>query len=106
MSAEAMDAILARAAAAIRVSNAAARAHNRAVGWLRWVPVLGSRLAKRWPLKPEIQPRDALPLNHARVVDDLLIVHGHQILIDGCFNGDPHPGNVSQGKRGRSWKEI
>jgi aarF domain-containing kinase len=106
MSAEAMDAILARAAAAIRVSNAAARAHNRAVGWLRWVPVLGSRLAKRWPLKPEIQPRDALPLNHARVVDDLLIVHGHQILIDGCFNGDPHPGNVRQGKRGRSWKEI
>lgn len=21
-------------------------------------------------------------------------VHGHQIFINGCFNGDPHPGNV------------
>ena len=21
-------------------------------------------------------------------------MHGHEILIDGCFNGDPHPGNL------------
>jgi aarF domain-containing kinase len=36
-------------------------------------------------------------------VDLLIDVHGHQIFIDGCFNGDPHPGNVlelSNGKLG------
>lgn len=32
-----------------------------------------------------------------RVINDLIIdVHGHQIFIDGCFNGDPHPGNILQ----------
>jgi aarF domain-containing kinase len=35
-----------------------------------------------------------LPLNHAAVIDELLAVHGHEILVDGCFNGDPHPGNL------------
>lgn len=34
-----------------------------------------------------------VPLNHARLVDELLAVHGHEILIDGAFNGDPHAGN-------------
>lgn len=24
----------------------------------------------------------------------LVAVHGHQVLVDGCFNGDPHPGNI------------
>ena len=33
-------------------------------------------------------------LNTARIVDELLDVHGHEVLIDGCFNGDPHPGNI------------
>ena len=33
-----------------------------------------------------------LPLNLAEMMDLLLTVHGHQILGDGCFNGDPHPG--------------
>lgn len=35
-----------------------------------------------------------VPLNHAELMDELLRVHGHEILIDGAFNGDPHPGNV------------
>jgi len=35
-----------------------------------------------------------VPLNAARLVDDLLQVHGHEVLIDGCFNADPHPGNI------------
>lgn len=35
-----------------------------------------------------------VPLNAARLIDDLLAVHGHEILINGCFNADPHPGNV------------
>lgn len=36
-------------------------------------------------------------------VNLLIDVHGHQIFLDGCFNGDPHPGNVlelSNGKLG------
>lgn len=33
------------------------------------------------------------PVNHARLLDRLFLVHGHEILIDGYFNGDPHPGN-------------
>ena len=27
-------------------------------------------------------------------MDDLRAVHGHEVLVDGAFNGDPHPGNV------------
>jgi len=33
-------------------------------------------------------------MNTARIIDQLLEVHGHEVLIDGCFNGDPHPGNI------------
>jgi len=53
--------------------------------------------ARRWRnalLAPLGVPPLRVPLNHARLVDDLLDVHGHQILVDGLFNGDPHPGNV------------
>ena len=35
-----------------------------------------------------------VPLNHARLVDELFNVHGYEVLVDGAFNGDPHPGNV------------
>jgi aarF domain-containing kinase len=35
-----------------------------------------------------------IPLNHAKLVDDLIYVHGHEVLIDGIFNSDPHPGNI------------
>ena len=35
-----------------------------------------------------------VPLNAARLIDDLFTVHGHEALIDGCFNADPHPGNI------------
>eukprot|EP00947_MAST-08B_sp_MAST-8B-sp1_P005615 g5615.t1 len=35
-----------------------------------------------------------VPLNAARLIDELLEVHGHEALIDGCFNADPHPGNI------------
>ena len=35
-----------------------------------------------------------IPINSAKLVDDLLGVHGHEVLIDGCFNADPHPGNI------------
>jgi aarF domain-containing kinase len=35
-----------------------------------------------------------VPLNHARIVDRIFEVHGHEVLVDGYFNGDPHPGNI------------
>jgi aarF domain-containing kinase len=35
-----------------------------------------------------------LPINHAKLVDDLLYIHGHEVLVDGRFNGDCHPGNI------------
>ena len=35
-----------------------------------------------------------IPINHVDLLETLLKVHGHQILIDGIFNGDPHPGNI------------
>lgn len=52
---------------------------------IRWSNWLGSFLG----MKPS-----HVPLNHAQLVDELLSVHGHEVLIDGAFNGDPHPGNV------------
>jgi aarF domain-containing kinase len=46
------------------------------------------------PLRPFGVKALHTPLNHAKLVDELLRVHGHEIFIDGAFNGDPHPGNV------------
>ncbi|ORY42369.1 ABC1-domain-containing protein [Rhizoclosmatium globosum] len=34
-----------------------------------------------------------IPLNSARIMATLTKVHGHQVLVDGFLNGDPHPGN-------------
>jgi len=34
------------------------------------------------------------PMNHVRIVDELLDVHGFQIFELGVFNGDCHPGNI------------
>jgi len=36
--------------------------------------------------------KSVLPLNHAKLVDDLLEIHGHEALVDGFLNADPHPG--------------
>jgi len=34
-------------------------------------------------------------------VDLLVDVHGHQIFVDGIFNGDPHPGNIMELEDGK-----
>ena len=44
--------------------------------------------------KKEIEKKSILPINHAMMIDDILHIHGHEILVDGYFNGDPHPGNI------------
>jgi aarF domain-containing kinase len=43
----------------------------------------------------EYQSKADLPLNPAQLVDDLLHVHGHQVLVDGRFNADCHPGTYN-----------
>eukprot|EP00615_Pteridomonas_danica_P008539 CAMPEP_0114360972 /NCGR_PEP_ID=MMETSP0101-20121206/24297_1 /TAXON_ID=38822 ORGANISM="Pteridomonas danica, Strain PT" /NCGR_SAMPLE_ID=MMETSP0101 /ASSEMBLY_ACC=CAM_ASM_000211 /LENGTH=380 /DNA_ID=CAMNT_0001505541 /DNA_START=309 /DNA_END=1451 /DNA_ORIENTATION=+ len=35
-----------------------------------------------------------IPINLPQIMDELLYVHGYEVLINGCFNGDPHPGNI------------
>ena len=43
----------------------------------------------------------ALQRSLDRDVKLLLDVHGHQVFFDGCFNGDPHPGNILKMPDGR-----
>jgi aarF domain-containing kinase len=40
-------------------------------------------------------------LDLPRILDLLWEVHGHQLLMNGCFNGDPHPGNIMLMNDGR-----
>jgi len=65
-----------------KLKNTAALLHNYSLGWLPGVAT-----------KP-IETAATLPMNHAKLIDDLLYIHGHEVLVDGCFNGDPHPGNI------------
>jgi len=78
-----MDLLIGALTAKVSAQNFSAALFNATAGWLPFVTP--------WP---RVDLRSVCPLNHARVVDDLLEVHGHEILIDGCFNGDPHPGNL------------
>eukprot|EP00339_Tiarina_fusa_P027316 CAMPEP_0117060880 /NCGR_PEP_ID=MMETSP0472-20121206/42352_1 /TAXON_ID=693140 ORGANISM="Tiarina fusus, Strain LIS" /NCGR_SAMPLE_ID=MMETSP0472 /ASSEMBLY_ACC=CAM_ASM_000603 /LENGTH=319 /DNA_ID=CAMNT_0004779275 /DNA_START=74 /DNA_END=1030 /DNA_ORIENTATION=+ len=64
------------------VENLGRRLYNSTIGFFP-----GTRT------KP-IEDKSSLPINHAKMVDDLLLIHGHEILVDGFFNGDPHPGNI------------
>jgi aarF domain-containing kinase len=57
------------------VDNFGRRLHNSTVGW-----VPGSQT------KP-IEDKSSLPINHAKMIDDLPLIHGHEILVDGFFNG-------------------
>jgi aarF domain-containing kinase len=43
----------------------------------------------------QIKDKSELPINHAKMIDDLLHIHGHEVLVDGYFNGDPHPVSYS-----------
>lgn len=65
-----------------RLHNAVAALYNWTAGWL----------TKQMP----IRARNELPLDHAKLVDDLLYIHGHEVLVNGLFNADCHPGNTSR----------
>ena len=40
-------------------------------------------------------------LDIQKILREIVQIHGYEILIDGCFNGDPHPGNILLLKDGR-----
>mmetsp|Transcript_34574 Transcript_34574/g.42285 ORF Transcript_34574/g.42285 Transcript_34574/m.42285 type:complete len:493 (-) Transcript_34574:134-1612(-) len=60
---------------------------NYTLGWLPGVQPKGNK-------DKEDGEDTVVLLNHARIVDDLLLIHGHEVLVDGYFNNDPHPGNI------------
>jgi hypothetical protein len=62
-----------------RVTNLIRRGYNWTIGLLP-----GKE-------KKVLEDKSTLPINHAKMIDDLLYIHGHEILVDGFFNGDPHP---------------
>jgi hypothetical protein len=48
--------------------------YNSTIGWLPGMT------------KKEYEDRSVLPINHAKMIDDLIYVHGHEVLVDGYFN--------------------
>jgi len=65
-----------------KTTNALKMLYNNSLGWLPGFSV------------KEYSDRSTLPINHAKIIDELIDVHGHEILVDGYFNADPHPGNI------------
>ena len=69
------------------ISNSWRAAYNYSAGWLMHAPI---DYVHSKPL-----------INLGEILQLLVDVHGHEILIDGCFNADPHPGNVLLLKNGK-----
>lgn len=65
-----------------KAENVMRHLYNATVGWFP-----GTQ-------RKHIVDKSTLPVNHAQMVDDLLLIHGHEALVDGFLNGDPHPGNI------------
>jgi aarF domain-containing kinase len=73
--------------------SAQERAINMAIGTYNWT--LGFVL-------PTIDYKTVpKPINLAELLTLIVSVHAHQILVDGAFNGDPHPGNIMLLEDGR-----
>lgn len=74
--------------------------------WLRGGVVNGWCVFWNWVVRPvvggevaEMEGTDMV--NLGEVMERLLRVHGHEIFVDGAFNGDPHPGNILLLRDGR-----
>ena len=50
--------------------------------------------AGQWELESVGAGPNGELLSLGSLLQTLVDVHAHEILVDGCFNGDPHPGNV------------
>ena len=83
ISAESYDAYIKLQQGRYAASYAYRTAYNWTLGW-----VLPNYDMKA--LDDEI----IVPLNACRLIDLLFRTHGHEVLVDGCFNADPHPGNI------------
>ena len=61
-----------------------------------WNALVARALGARWQwIVPPHDPDDDIPIiNYRSVVETLIRVHTHALLVDGVFNGDPHPGNL------------
>jgi aarF domain-containing kinase len=57
-----------------KTSNALKMVYNSTIGWLPGMT------------KKEYEDRRVLPINHAKMIDDLIYIHGHEVLVDGYFN--------------------
>ena len=53
-----------------RMTNLYSALYNLSVGWLPGMK------------KKEYEGKDVLPINHAKLIDELLYIHGHQILVE------------------------
>mmetsp|Transcript_15209 Transcript_15209/g.22408 ORF Transcript_15209/g.22408 Transcript_15209/m.22408 type:complete len:397 (+) Transcript_15209:95-1285(+) len=73
------------------INNAAAVLFNIFVGWWWWWLPGGGGGDTPWRA---LEGPKSLPMNHAKLMDDLFYIHGHEVLVNGYFNGDPHPGNI------------
>jgi len=81
-SAEEFDMYIKLIKAKKRAENLAVCLHNCTVGWLPGYK------------KKDYNNKRVLPINQAKLIDDLIMIHGHEVLVDGYFNGDCHPGNI------------
>eukprot|EP00438_Fugacium_kawagutii_P020586 Skav222341 [mRNA] locus=scaffold3497:25622:33670:- [translate_table: standard] len=58
--------------------------------WLHWKVVFW-----RWYHRIfRFGSKELEPLDVGGIFEMLMAIHGQQIFIDGCFNADPHPGNI------------
>jgi aarF domain-containing kinase len=61
---------------------------------LNWSRFLYNMSPLRWVAGPMKYEWTEKPINLGEIMQTLLDVHAWEILIDGAFNGDPHPGNI------------
>ena len=79
----------------------------RQLEWWSWLHSLPQQIYHTFvPNEQELKEEDDsnFPdqlLDIEQILTDLFQVHGHQIFVDGLFNGDPHPGNIMLAKDGR-----
>lgn len=71
-----------------------------------WARLYNSTIAWFTGTRREYQSKVDLPLNHAQIVDDLLYIHGHEVLVDGVYNADCHPGTYCHCHRFQSYIGI
>lgn len=65
---------------------------NMTIFFINAVKFVPRMLGANIQYTPQVWPRKLL--NPYQLMDTLLEVHGHQVLHDGLFNGDCHPGNI------------